>query len=148
MEIFVLEELIDQFSSLERGANDRCIQRLLQDLVRSESAADNEVGRECVRQEKPNNGGVFGPDLMQELEAGEWTGFQIDEDQFKRDLIKQTKGVVSGLGDVDFPIIWKFREMRFDLREGCDVIDQNQNSAELFHTITGPAIRWLIKNLS
>ena len=83
---------------------------------------------------------MFGPDLVEEFEAGEGTGFEVDENDVELDLLKLAEGVVGAVADVDFPGVGQLREVRFELGKGGQIIVHHQNPTKLFHLCALPAV--------
>lgn len=107
--------------------------------MRPEGAGDHEVGSHGIGEQETNRIGMLRPDLVEELNAGERAGFEIDKNKVESDLAEPAKGVFSGLADMDFPTLRKFGEKGFHLGESSQVIDQYQNSPEIFHAVQTPA---------
>ena len=88
---------------------------------------------------------MFGPDVVQEFEAGEGPGFEVDENEVELDLLELAEGVVGAVADVDFPGFGQLREVGFDLGKGGQIIVHHQNPTKLFHLYTVPAVGWSLK---
>ena len=140
LDVFVLEKAGDEGGTFDGVMNRGALEWFEQDLMGAERATDHEVGRHGVRKEKANGGGMFGPDFVQEFEAGEGTGFEVDENDVELDLLELAEGVVGAVADVGFPGGGQLREVRLDLGKGGQIIVHHQNPTKLFHLYTVPAL--------
>jgi len=121
---------------MNRGA----LEGFEQDLMGAERATDHEVGRHGISEKKANGGGMFAPDFMKEFEAGEGTGFEVDENDVELDLLELAEGVVGAVADVGFPGFRQLREVGLDQGKGGQIIVHHQNPTKLFHLYTVPAL--------